>query len=111
MHPLKEYQNITLTVDGLNECDCEVHKKKVRVELLYNSVHKKFNQLVTRCGRESQHPAEGALRPPIESWGSDELETSWREDAGLRNMSQRGWAPRPPVEQPRRTVKKRGYGQ
>ena len=30
-------------------------------------------------------------------------QTSWREDAGLRNMSQRGWAPRPPVEQPRRT--------
>ena len=27
------------------------------------------------------------------------------------NMSQRGWAPRPPVEQPRRTGKKRGYGQ
>ena len=33
-------------------------------ELLYNLVHKKFNQfwrpdqLVTRCGRESQHPAE-----------------------------------------------------
>ena len=25
---------------------------------------------------------------------------SWREDAGLRNMSQRGWAPMPPVEQP-----------
>ena len=26
-------------------------------------------------------------------------QTSWGEDAGLRNMSQRGWAPRPPVEQ------------
>ena len=25
---------------------------------------------------------------------------SWREDAGMRNVSQRGWAPRPPVEQP-----------
>ncbi len=44
------------------------------VELLYNSVHRKFNQLETRCGRESQHPADWALRPPIESWGSDELE-------------------------------------
>ena len=38
-------------------------------------------------------------------------QTSWREDAELRNMSQRGWAPRPPVEPPRRTGKKRCYGQ
>ena len=36
---------------------------------------------------------------------------SWREDAGLRNMSQRGCAPRPPIEQPWRTGKKGGYGQ
>ena len=28
----------------------------------------------------------------------------------MRTMSQRGWAPRPPVEQPRRTGKKRCYG-
>ena len=35
---------------------------------------------------------------------------SWREDAGMRNMFHRGWAPRPPVEQPRRTGKKRCYG-
>ena len=55
----------------------DAHKKKVGVERLYNSVHRKFNQLVTRCGRENQHPAE--------------------------------WAPRPLVEQPRRTGKKRGY--
>ena len=62
--------------------NCEAHKKKVDVELLYNLVHRKFNQLETRCGRESQHPAELVLRPPIEqlqfgdqtSWGSDELE-------------------------------------
>ena len=52
---------------------CDAHKKKVDVELLYNSVHTKFNQLETRCGRESQHSAEGALRPPIESWRSDQL--------------------------------------
>ncbi len=30
---------ITLTVDGLNECNCDAHKKKVGVELLYNSVN------------------------------------------------------------------------
>ena len=45
---------------------CDAHKKKVGVELLYNSVYRKFNQLGTRCGRESQLPAEWALRPPIE---------------------------------------------
>ena len=53
---------------------CDAHKKKVDVELLCNSVHRKFNQLETRCGIESQHLAEGALRPPIEQLGSDELE-------------------------------------
>ena len=57
---------------------CDAHKKKVDVELLYNSVQRKFNQLEIRCGRENQHLAE--------------------------------WAPRPSVEQPRRTEKKRGYG-
>ena len=48
--------------------NCDVHKKKVVVELLYNSVHRKFNQLETRCGRESQHPAEG-----LSSCRSDQL--------------------------------------
>ena len=48
---------------------CDAHKKKVDVELLYNLVHKKFKELETRCGRESQHPAEGALRPPINQLG------------------------------------------
>ena len=42
---------------------CDAYKK-VDVELLYNSVHWKFNQLVIRCGKEDQHPAEGALRTP-----------------------------------------------
>ena len=46
--------------------NCVAHKKKVGVEQLYNSVHKKFNQLEIRCGRENQHPAEGSLRLPIE---------------------------------------------
>ena len=27
---------------------CDAHKKKVDVELLYNSVHRKFNQLEIR---------------------------------------------------------------
>ena len=53
---------------------CDAHKKKVGVELLYNSVDRKFNQLETRCGRESQHPAEWAPRPPIEQL---QLEIRW----------------------------------
>ena len=48
---------------------CDAHRKKVGVELLYNSVHRKFNHLETRCSRESQHPAEGALRPLINQLG------------------------------------------
>ena len=47
----------------------DAQKKKVDVELLYNSVHRKLNQLETRCGRERQHPAGGALRLPIEQLG------------------------------------------
>ena len=38
------------------------------------------------------------------------ISVSWRVDAGMRTKPQRGWAPRPPVEQPRRTGKKRYYG-
>ena len=62
---------------------CDTHKK-VDDEQLYNSVHRKFKEL--------------EVRPVGE------------EDTGVRNMSQRGWAPRPPGEQPRRTGKKRCYG-
>ena len=88
---------------------CDAHKKKVDDEQLYNpgedrkSGSWRSDQLEIRCGRENQHPVEGALRPRLSS-------CSWREDAGMRNMSQRGWAPRPSVEQPRRTGKKRCYG-
>ena len=49
--------------------NCDAHKKKVDVELLYNSVHGKLNQLETRYDRESQHPVEGASRPPINQLG------------------------------------------
>ena len=64
--------------------NCDAYKKKVGVELLYNSVKTgsqlvwRLDQLETRCSRESQHPAEGALRPPIEQFGD---QTSWGQDA------------------------------
>ena len=62
---------------------CDAHEKKVDVELLYDSVHRKFNQLETRCGRESQHPAEGAPRPRLISLEIRRVgdQTSWRQDA------------------------------
>ena len=50
-------------------CDA---RKKVGVELLYNSVKTgsqavwRPDPLVTRCGRESQHLAEWAIMPPVE---------------------------------------------
>ncbi len=40
----------------------------------------------------------------------DRKSGSWREDTGMRNMSQRGWTPRPPVEQHRGTGKKNCCG-
>ena len=61
---------------------CYAHKKKVDVELLYNSVQFGDQTSWTQDAVEkSQHPAEGALWPPIESWGSDELERRcWIEE-------------------------------
>ena len=76
---------ITLTVDRLNESEI-VKPTRRRLTMNYyitqctgNSISWGSDELKIRCGRENQHPAE--------------------------------WAPRPPVEQPRRTGKKRGYGQ
>ena len=59
---------------------CDAHKKKVDVELLYNSVHRK---LEIRCGRESHHPAEWVLKLPFE-----QLQLEIR--CGERTSNQRG---------------------
>ena len=69
----------------------------VYVELLYNWVHKKFNQLETRCGRESQHPAEWALRPLINQFGD---QTIWREDAGMGTCPREAGPPGPRLSSP-----------
>ena len=55
------------------------------------------DELETRCGRESQHPAEGALRPPINQFGD---QTSWREDVGMRTCSREAGPPRPQLSSP-----------
>ena len=82
MHPVEEYQDYNLDRGQVEWVwNCDAHKKKVGVELLYNSVHRKFNQLETRCSWESQHPSEGALRPPINQFGD---QRSWKEDAEMR---------------------------
>ena len=61
---------------------CDTHKKKVDFELLYNSVHRKFDQLEIRCGRENQYPAEGGLQDlRLSSSSSDQLERRcWNEE-------------------------------
>ena len=74
---------------------CAAHKKKVGVELLYNSVHRKFNQLEIRCGRESQHPAEGALGPPINQLGIRRV----GDRCGRENQHPAEGALRPPINQ------------
>ena len=54
------------------------------IELLYNSVKTgsqlvwRPDPLVKRCGRESQHPAEWALRPPVEKpWRTRKTKRWW----------------------------------
>ena len=49
---------------------CDAHKKKVDVEQLYNSVHKKFNQLEIRCSKANQHPER--LSPQAATWSAQE---------------------------------------
>ena len=66
---------ITLTVDGLNECNYDAHKKKGALNYYITPWRQEVKSvwrpdpLVTRCGRESQHPAEWAPRPPLSSPG------------------------------------------
>ena len=58
------------------------------IELLYNSVKTgsqlvwRPEPLVTRCGRENQHPAEWAPRPPVEHPGEQERKTDGHKSGG-----------------------------
>ena len=56
---------------------CDAHKKKVDIEHIYK----------------------------IYNPGEDRKSGSWSKYAAERTSTQRGWAPRPPVEQPRITGK------
>ena len=83
--------------------------RRVDVKLLYcpgedrKSVSWRSDQFEIRCGRENQHPAEWALRPPIEQL---QLERRcWIEEHVPERLG-----PQAPVEQPRKMGKKRGYG-
>ena len=59
------------------------------------------DELETRCGKESHHPAEGALGTPDGVWGPDQLLIR----CGRESLHPAERAPRPPVEQPWRTRK------
>ena len=88
-----------MTVDGLNECEIvTLAARREDIKLLYNpgenrkSVSWRSDKLETRCGRESQHPAEWALRPPIEQL---QLERSyWIEEHVPERLGPQapGWA-------------------
>ena len=45
---------------------CDTRKKKMEVEQLYNLGETRKSVIWRRFGRETQNPAEGALRPSIE---------------------------------------------
>ena len=54
--------------------NCDAHKKKGALNYYITQAQEiqsvwRPDQLETRCGRESQHPTEGALRPPINQFG------------------------------------------
>ena len=68
------------------------------------------SQLEIRCGRENQHPAEGALRTPDWAVGVQSLKWVGEKIMEWEACPNKGWAPRPLVEQPRRTGKKHCYG-
>ena len=88
---------------------CDAHKKKVGVELLYNSVHRNsisWRQDAVEKASTQQRESSG-LRLRSCSWGSDELEIRCDRE----NQHPERLAPRPPVEQHRRTGKKRWWPQ
>ena len=49
---------------------CDAHKKKVAVEQLYNSVHRKFNQWERRSWNEEYVPER--LGPQATGWAAQE---------------------------------------
>ena len=78
--------------------------KGVGVELLYNWVHRKFNQFWRQdVVEKASTQQKGPLGPPIEFWRPDQLVTRCGRESQHPAES---WAPGPPVEQPRRTGKK-----
>ena len=108
MHPVEEYQNITYTVDG-SEWVWFVTPTRRRWTL---------NNYITRCTGSSISLRQDAVEKAstqqsgpsgsrLSSWRSDKLEIRCCRE----NQNPERLAPRPLVEQPKRTGKKRYYGQ
>ena len=114
MHPVEKYRNYNLYRGWVVWVQLWCPQEEGGVELLYNSVktgdqfedHTSWRQdAVEKASTQQSGPSGPRLNSC--SWGSYELEIRcWNE-----NIFQRGWTPRPLFEQPRRTGKKRGYGQ
>ena len=98
MHPVEEYQNYNLDhgqVEWVRNCDA--YKKKVGVELLYNSVHRKsisWRQDAVEKASTQQRERSGPWLSSC-SWRSDELEIrSWIEEHVPERLGPQapGWA-------------------
>ena len=94
-------------MDGLNECNCDAHKK-VDVELLYNSVETgsqlvwrpvswSSDELETRCGRENSTQRRGSLGLWLSSPRERERHTAMSGGAGEVNMLQSLFSLQPPL--------------
>ena len=75
----------------------------VGVELLYNSLHRKFNQFRDKKSwrndtvEKTASSRRGPRDPRLSSWRSDELEIR----CGRENQNQASWAPDPRLSSPR----------
>ena len=96
---------------------CDAHQKKVGVELLYNSVHRKFNQFgdqtswrqdaVEKASTQQREPSS----PRLISWGSDELENWWcRENSTQQKAGPPGLRLSNSVERERHCYVRRSWG-
>ena len=98
---------ITLTVDGLNECNLWCPQEEGGVELLYNSgtgnsISLETGPVEIRCGRENQHPERLGPRPPVGQPRRTGKKRWWPSEWGSICCSS-VWSPTPSHTQPFQT--------